>query len=682
MASILGSDFDFETLKHACDLDEETLIGALEKAEHVQLITEMPPSQTAISRFSFVHVLIPTTLRQSTIHIRRRQLHLRAAQAIETVHPEDFEVLAYHYSEAGEVDRARQYYLRAGDRAQQIAPGEASRFYQAALERWPDGDQVGRSDLLARLGYCLWVIDDVEGSLKCFQTAYDLFDRLGIHTKSGEMQRMMGRMYWQQANWTLALEHYYKALAILEQGPESFELARAIDSISQIMMLSHDNEKGILWGERALKMAKNLGTENVVVSALNNIGSSYAQNGEYEKGGTLLLESIQLALANGLPPDASRGYYNIGVMYQRQCRYKSAEETMKDLLIYSNKFYTKTYHHLALWRLMWISWYTGHWNVALNYRLQLGESSDALYLTWMKRILGMIDLDLGQGNEALNVLEESLPDAVRADDFQTTVPHWGQVARAYAALGQVEKMTDTIHQLLKFVSTRSFLSHESIMPLLIASQLITSHGSSPNPYTIHSCVLLLKRHDQQFQTEESAAALAEAQGCMLLAEKQVSESVEQFHQAASRWERIERRYDQARALGYLANALETLPDPKGMIATYHQALEIVSSLADQLDQEQRHAFLISPLVTMINKKIAAFPRSRLRSNLLQDANPLTDREVEVLKLVGQGLTNAQIAEQLYLSPLTVNAHLRSIFNKLDVTTRTAAVRHATELGLV
>ena len=52
------------------------------------------------------------------------------------------------------------------------------------------------------------------------------------------------------------------------------------------------------------------------------------------------------------------------------------------------------------------------------------------------------------------------------------------------------------------------------------------------------------------------------------------------------------------------------------------------------------------------------------------------------ELVAQGLMNAQIAEQLVLSPLTVNAHLRSIFNKLDVTTRTAAVHQAIERMLI
>lgn len=62
-------------------------------------------------------------------------------------------------------------------------------------------------------------------------------------------------------------------------------------------------------------------------------------------------------------------------------------------------------------------------------------------------------------------------------------------------------------------------------------------------------------------------------------------------------------------------------------------------------------------------------------------NDLTAREVEVLRLVASGLTNPQIAQQLVLSVRTVEAHLRSIFAKLNVSTRAAATRVAVELGL-
>jgi DNA-binding NarL/FixJ family response regulator len=57
---------------------------------------------------------------------------------------------------------------------------------------------------------------------------------------------------------------------------------------------------------------------------------------------------------------------------------------------------------------------------------------------------------------------------------------------------------------------------------------------------------------------------------------------------------------------------------------------------------------------------------------------LTTREVEVLRLLARGLTNAQIAEELVVSLLTVKAHLRSIYSKLGVTSRSAATRYVLE----
>ena len=61
---------------------------------------------------------------------------------------------------------------------------------------------------------------------------------------------------------------------------------------------------------------------------------------------------------------------------------------------------------------------------------------------------------------------------------------------------------------------------------------------------------------------------------------------------------------------------------------------------------------------------------------------LTAREVEVLRLVAQGLTNEQVAEQLVINPRTVNTHLTSIYNKLGVSSRSAAMRYAVERHLV
>ena len=57
---------------------------------------------------------------------------------------------------------------------------------------------------------------------------------------------------------------------------------------------------------------------------------------------------------------------------------------------------------------------------------------------------------------------------------------------------------------------------------------------------------------------------------------------------------------------------------------------------------------------------------------------LTAREVEVLRLIAQGLTDAQVADQLVISHHTVNSHLKAIYGKIGVSSRSAATRYAIE----
>ena len=62
--------------------------------------------------------------------------------------------------------------------------------------------------------------------------------------------------------------------------------------------------------------------------------------------------------------------------------------------------------------------------------------------------------------------------------------------------------------------------------------------------------------------------------------------------------------------------------------------------------------------------------------------PLTDRELEVLELAAQGLTNHEIAQRLYISVRTVEAHLTHVYNKLGAASRTQAVVSAMQRGWI
>jgi DNA-binding NarL/FixJ family response regulator len=72
----------------------------------------------------------------------------------------------------------------------------------------------------------------------------------------------------------------------------------------------------------------------------------------------------------------------------------------------------------------------------------------------------------------------------------------------------------------------------------------------------------------------------------------------------------------------------------------------------------------------------------VRSGHFDPVNPLTEREVEVLRFLAHGLTTAQTGGEMFISENTVKTHVRHILEKLDVSNRAEAVAKATQLGLI
>jgi predicted ATPase/DNA-binding CsgD family transcriptional regulator len=161
------------------------------------------------------------------------------------------------------------------------------------------------------------------------------------------------------------------------------------------------------------------------------------------------------------------------------------------------------------------------------------------------------------------------------------------------------------------------------------------------------------------------------------------------------------KYAEARSL--LEESLILLKEVGSRQFIAQALLKLASTAAKQGDSQDARTYYEECLAIMEDLKIetgltasleefrnAYLSQQRLESRTtysLSDSAPvnpagLTMREVEVIRLVANGLTNAQIAQELVISTRTVNAHLRSIYNKVEVSSRTAAMRFAIDHHLL
>jgi LuxR family maltose regulon positive regulatory protein len=136
------------------------------------------------------------------------------------------------------------------------------------------------------------------------------------------------------------------------------------------------------------------------------------------------------------------------------------------------------------------------------------------------------------------------------------------------------------------------------------------------------------------------------------------------------------------AKNYLERAI-TLAEPGGFIRIFVDAGPPMAGLLYKALSGG-----IAP--DFVQRLLAAFPITEpkqikpLKSQTPESewVEPLSERELEILQLIGDGLTNQEIASRLYLSLNTVKAHTRNIYSKLDVSSRTQAVARARGLGIL
>lgn len=310
-AAILGRQFDCDTLQHACNVDEDTLIEALEIAEQAQIITEVSRHRGGPLVFSFAHNLIPSTLVEHLGGLRRQRLHRNVALALETLHPEDYEALAYHYEKASDPTSAQGYYLRAGDRALSIyANQEAERYYRAALELNPDARKIPH--LLTSLGEALFRQGRYQSACEPWLEALNLYRRSADYDHQAQVTARLARTIWYLGDPPRSLETCRQGL---ETIPNHMELetpgvATLIHETARAFFFNNQPEQALPLCEHALNLARRLNLVDVQAEALATLG--ILPNQTTEAARQALTEAVALSEAAGLLATAVRAYTNLG----------------------------------------------------------------------------------------------------------------------------------------------------------------------------------------------------------------------------------------------------------------------------------------------------------------------------------------------------------------------------------
>jgi LuxR family maltose regulon positive regulatory protein len=252
------------------------------------------------------------------------------------------------------------------------------------------------------------------------------------------------------------------------------------------------------------------------------------------------------------------------------------------------------------------------------------------------------------------------------------------LVRLRLAQDDVPGAASLVSQTEQSVRRRNFMQR---MPEVAATQvlvLLRQGDTTAAAQLAQSFELPLSQARVQLACSESAAALA------LLEPLRQQFAAKGWHDEQLRTMVLEAlahnmQGETEQALQLLAEAL-TLAEPGGFIRLFvDEGWPMRQLLVRMKDQGGRMKVYLDLLLAAFETPQELHPASLITHPSLES---LSQRELEILRLVAQGLSNQEIGERLYLSLSTIKGHNRRIFDKLQVQRRTEAIARARELGLL
>jgi DNA-binding CsgD family transcriptional regulator/tetratricopeptide (TPR) repeat protein/energy-coupling factor transporter ATP-binding protein EcfA2 len=594
-------------------------LPALAAAERRGVLT------ASAKRIGFRHELMRRAIVDSMPAVRRVACNQAVLSALlDRLEAVDLSRVMHHAAEAGN-DAA---VIRHGPAAarEAVAAGshrEAAAHYRLVLTHRAHFSVQEQADLLEDFAIECYTIGLGAESVRVQREAVEVRRGLGDPRALGLSLRWLSRMQWWAGVRADAEASGAEAIAILEGAGDPRALALAVSNKSQLCAMAGRSDEAVAVGRRAVAMAREIGDQGILSHALNNVGTASWQDGESD-GEPLLKESLAVALAAGEVEHACRASTNISWQLLDDLRIDEADEFLEDAI-------------------------------------ELADEAEFLgFLRYLHLTHGMLHLLRGAWEDAEREAEWALHEG----------PTQRCPAMVVAGRARIRRGQDGGDELIAegWELAKGLGEAQRLAPA--ASALIEAAWLRGDASAAASAVA---PYYEEVRRYGSYAFAAELGHWMRLAgaDVPVAEAAHPYAlQAAGRWREAAALWQAAGCPYHHASALVQGDDPGDLLT----ALTTLDALGAE------------PLARRVRQRlkelgVARVPRGPTPSTRDNPAG-LTERQVEVVRLLAQGLSNAEIAARLVLSVRTVDTHVAAVLDKLGARTRRDAATRAKELGLV
>jgi DNA-binding CsgD family transcriptional regulator len=581
----------------------------------------------------FRHELLRQAVEGSLSPLGRRQLHRRVLGVLSEADGRGVDIarLVHHARQAGDAEAVLRYAPEAARQAAAVsAHREAVGHYRAALDHADRLPPPARAELLEGYSLEAYLSGLAQEALEARQAALGIREAEGSGSEQlGESLRWLSRLHWWAGRRGEAEAAAAKAIAVLETLAPGHQLAMAYSNQSQLDMLAYRTEAAMAWGRRAIELARRLDDQETLSHALTNIGSARLLGGD-QAGRVELERGFQVAVAAGLEDHAARALVNLASFDIEFRDYRHARGDLDRAVAFTTQHDLAGNAQYMLGGRARLRLDQGDWAGAerdaqaalaeLEPRRQGPRAVDALV------VLGLLQARRGHP-EAASTLREAAERAFASGELQWTGPVAAARAEHAWLRGQDHRVAEEAAPVfeLAVAAAHPWFAGELAFWSRLAGTPVPAPAVVAEPYR------LLLGGDWR-----AAAAAWQERGCP---------------------------YERALALA---------------CGDQDEALLEALTLLDGLGARQTAQRLRRQLRRRGTLRVPRGP------NRATAANPagLTGRQVEVLGLLAEGLTDAEIAARLSLSAKTVGHHVSALLAKLGVGSRGQAVTAARRLGVV